>query len=207
MQRLWPVVVPVLLASFVWAGWAYQRKVSKGGFWSMPDEEKITFFMRMPEGTDIRVVSETMEKFEALVLPLDPGVTMKTQVFGNSAFMEVEYEDELKQGPIPYFHRNALVELADNTGGSRIYIGGFSDQPYFRGGMMGNSSNSLIKLTGYNSKRLNESVRSKSSKATDASESRASLRTRVGARPSSKRPWSRCEETRWLPKAWRSAMS
>jgi HAE1 family hydrophobic/amphiphilic exporter-1 len=130
--------------------------VNKGGFWSMPDEEKITFFMRMPEGTDIRVVSETMEKFEALILPLDPGVTMKTQVFGNSAFMEVEYEDELKRGPIPYFHRNSLVELADNTGGSRIFIGGFSDQPYFRGGMMGNSSNSLIKLTGYNSKRLNE---------------------------------------------------
>jgi HAE1 family hydrophobic/amphiphilic exporter-1 len=37
-----------------------------------------------------------------------------------------------------------------------VYIRGFSDRPYFKGAFGGSALNSLIKITGYNSKRLNE---------------------------------------------------
>jgi len=48
------------------------------------------------------------------------------------------------------------VELADRTGGISIFIRGFADQPYFKGPFAGSSLNSLIKVTGYNSRELNQ---------------------------------------------------
>jgi HAE1 family hydrophobic/amphiphilic exporter-1 len=51
-------------------------------------------------------------------------------------------------------YRNLLTEQADVTGGSSVYIAGFSDQPYIKGTFGGNNDNSLIKITGYNSKIL-----------------------------------------------------
>jgi HAE1 family hydrophobic/amphiphilic exporter-1 len=37
-----------------------------------------------------------------------------------------------------------------------VYIRGFSDRPYFKGAFGGSALNSLVKITGYNSKKLNE---------------------------------------------------
>ena len=48
---LWPLLVPGLAALFYWGASVYQNDVIKGGFFRMPDQEKLIFYMRMPPGT------------------------------------------------------------------------------------------------------------------------------------------------------------
>ena len=154
--RLWPLLVPALAALFVWGGLVYQNDVVKGGFFRMPDDEKLIFFMRMAEGTDVEVTSETMLRFEGLLLPIHEGAEMRAIVFGNRAYMEVEFDDSLLATGIPLLYRSLLVERADATGGTAIYIAGFDESPYLKGNLSGSALNSLVKITGYNSKRLTE---------------------------------------------------
>lgn len=153
---LWPILVPALAALFYWGATVYQEDVIKGGFFRMPDDEKLIFFMRMAEGTDVRVTSETMLRFEELLLPIHEGAEMRATVFGNQAYMEVEFDDYLLTTGIPLLYRTQLVQLADATGGTAIFISGFDESPYLKGNLMGSALNSLIKITGYNSKRLTE---------------------------------------------------
>ena len=155
-QRLWWLVLPGVAALLVWGGFVYKDKVIKGGFWRMPDQERLIFYMRMPDGTDVRVTSETMLKFEQTLMPVKEGATMRATVFGNQAYMEVEFDDKLLRTGIPLLYRSLLMERADRTGGTAIYIAGFSDTPYIQGNLRGSALNSLVKITGYNSKRLTE---------------------------------------------------
>ena len=153
-QILWPAIA-VGLVALGWFSWhTYQDDVIKGGFFRVGQTERITCYMRMPDGTDVNVTSETFFKFEQALLPLEDGVRMRANVFGNQAYMTVEFEDELLRTPIPLYYRNLLTEVADLTGGSTIFISGFSDQPYIKGSFGGAALNSLIKITGYNSKTL-----------------------------------------------------
>jgi hydrophobic/amphiphilic exporter-1 (mainly G- bacteria), HAE1 family len=153
-QRLWPIPV-IGLVALCWFGWnTYDEKVIKGGFFRLPDQEKLICYLRMPDGTDVRVTSETFFKFESSLMPLEDGATMRANVFGNQAYMEIEFEDRLLATGIPMLYRNLLTEQGDVTGGSSVYIAGFSDQPYIKGNFGGSNDNSLIKITGYNSKIL-----------------------------------------------------
>ena len=153
---LWPLLVPALAYLAFWGLERYEEDVIKGGFWRMPDQETLIFYMRMAEGTDVRVASETMLRFEQLLLPIHDGADMRATVFGNQAYMEVEFDDALLRTGIPLLYRTRLVELADATGGTAIYIAGFAESPYLKGNLMGSALNSLVKITGYNSKRLTE---------------------------------------------------
>ncbi len=151
---LWPLLVPGLAALFYWGFTVYQDDVIKGGFFRMPDDETLIFYMRMAEGTDVEVTSETMLRFESLLLPVHDGAKMRSTVFGSQAYMEVEFDDYLLTTGIPLLYRSLLVELADQTGGTAIFISGFDESPYMKGNLMGSGLNSLVKITGYNSKRL-----------------------------------------------------
>ncbi len=155
-QRLWWLLVPGAVALMAWGFTVFEKDVVKGGFWRMPDQEKLIFFMRMPDGTDVRVTSETMLRFEKQLMPVRAGATMRATVFGNQAFMEIEFDDHLLRSGIPMLYRGLLTEEADRTGGTAIFIAGFSDTPYVKGNLRGSALNSLIKITGYNSKRLTE---------------------------------------------------
>jgi HAE1 family hydrophobic/amphiphilic exporter-1 len=75
---------------------------------------------------------------------------------GNRGIIRVNFEDELLMTEIPTKYRLLLVEVADATGGASVFIRGFSDRPYFKGPFSGSALNSLVKLTGYNSKKLGE---------------------------------------------------
>jgi len=153
-QRLWWLILPGVVVLMVWGWFIYDEKVDKGGFFRMPDQETLVLFMRGADGTDVRVTSETMLKFEQLLLPIHDGAEMNATVYGNQAYMAVEFDDNLLHSGIPMLYRERLVELADLTGGTTIYIAGFSDTPYLKGNFRGSVMNSLIKITGYNSRRL-----------------------------------------------------
>ena len=154
--RLWYVSVP-LLAGLFFFGWkVYDTKVIKGGFWRLPDPQELLFYMRMPAGTDITLTLETLIPFEEALEPIPEGARLRSTTWGNQAFFTVEFDDDLLRSEIPIYYRNVLTDVADKTGSASIYISGFSDTPYFKGSFGGSALNSLVKVTGYNSKRLRE---------------------------------------------------
>lgn len=152
----WWMVVPICVALFVGSWWAYDHKVIKGGFWKFPEEEELFLYLEMPSGTDLEVTSETLRDFEEELLPVPEGARMSSRAFGNQGILRVEFEEEMKKTPLPFHWRELLIAKADVTGGSSVFIRGFSDRPYFKGAFGGSTLNSLVKITGYNSKRLNE---------------------------------------------------
>lgn len=156
LQRAWWLVVPLSLAIFAGSWWVYDNKVNKGGFWRFPEEEELFLYLEMPSGTDLELTSETLRDFENELTPVPEGVRMSARAFGNQAIIRVEFEEELRQTPLPFYWRELLIAKADVTGGSSVFIRGFSDRPYFKGAFGGSALNSLVKVTGYNSKRLNE---------------------------------------------------
>jgi len=154
LQRTWWLAVPLLLVLIAYSFNVYDKKIIKGGFFQMPSQEELIMFIRLPDGTDIDVTSETVRAFEEQLEPFPEGVKANLQTFGNSAFLRIEFEEELLSTHYPMYYRELLTEQADKTGGSRIFIRGFSDQPYMKGSFRGSNLNSVIEFTGYNSKRL-----------------------------------------------------
>jgi len=154
--RFWiyPVIVTLALSYGAW--WAYDNKVTKGGWWQPRNQEELTVYLSRPVGTDVQLASETMKLFEMELLPLPEDVKMNVQAWSNNAYMRIEFEtDEVRYSAYPELFRNRLILLAEEMGGMFIFIGGFGD-PYFKGGFGGVQSNSTIMLTGYNSKELKQ---------------------------------------------------
>jgi multidrug efflux pump subunit AcrB len=150
------VVIPMLAGLFWWGWHVYDTKVIKGGFWRFPSQEELFLYLEMPSGTDIELTSQTLMGFENRLLPIPDGARMTSRVFGNQAVISIEFEDQLLKTPVPMHYRELLIDKADQTGGSSVFIRGFSDRPYFKGAFAGSALNSLVKITGYNSKKLNE---------------------------------------------------
>jgi len=155
-QRIAWLLLPACLALFVFGYHVYDKKVIKGGFWRFPAEEELFLYLEMPSGTDIELTSKTLLQFEQALTPIPEGARMVARVFGNQSFIRVQFSDSLRATPLPLYYRNLLIEKADQTGGTSVFLRGFSDRPYFKGGFGGSSLNSLIKISGYNSKRLME---------------------------------------------------
>ncbi len=153
--RFWFVPVTLMLALFAGTWWAYTERIHKGGFWQQQDREQLRLYIERPVGTDVVLSAETIQLFEDELMPVPDGVTMRTWAWENSAYMSVEFEPEMLRTAYPELFRNRLILLAEELGGMFIFIGGFGD-PYMKGGRGGLMSNSLVKLTGYNSRVLNE---------------------------------------------------
>ena len=156
LQRGWWAVIPILAVGFFFSWKIYDEKVIKGGFWGFRDPEEIFMYVQMPAGTQVNVTGAVLSRFEETLDPIPDGVRVQTTAFGNNGFMRIEFEDQVISTYVPTFYRELLVEQADKTGGSAIFIRGFSQSPYMKGRFGGSSMNSLIKLTGYNTKTLNE---------------------------------------------------
>ncbi|MGD8393870.1 MAG: efflux RND transporter permease subunit [Candidatus Eiseniibacteriota bacterium] len=151
--RFWWYPVTLMLALFAGGWWVFRNEIHEGGFWRQRDPEKLVCFLERPVGTDVVLSTETMRLFESELLPIPDGIHMKTWSFQNRAYMEIEFEPEMLRTEYPQLYRNRLIVLAEELGGMFIWINGFGD-PYLKGAGMGGLSNSLIKITGYNSKVL-----------------------------------------------------
>jgi HAE1 family hydrophobic/amphiphilic exporter-1 len=148
-----------LCAVLFWYGWTvYDTKVLKGGFWRFRSQEELFMWFEMPSGTDVEVVAESMYNFEKALMPIPDDVRMTTRCFAgvSGGWMRVEFEEHMLKTTVPLSYRALLIDQADRTGGASIFITGFSDRPYIKGGFGGSSLNSLVKITGYNSKKLSE---------------------------------------------------
>ena len=155
-QRLAWLVVPAVAGLLVWGTWfVYKDKVMKGGFWRLPDPTELFLYLEMPAGTDVRLATETLALFEDAISPVEPGVRMRSTTFDYRGFIRIEFDKKLLKTATPTYYRAVWVDLADRTGGVSIFIRGFADQPYFKGPFAGSALNSLIKITGYNSRQLN----------------------------------------------------
>lgn len=151
--KAWYLPVLVTIGVFVGTWYMFDEKVRTGGFWRPQPAEKLSLYLKRPLGTDVELSSATMQLFERELLPLPEGVHTRATAWGNEAYLEVEFDDEMMAGVYPELYRNKLILLAEELGGMTIYIGGFGD-PYFKGGGGGMQSNSTVRITGYNSKEL-----------------------------------------------------
>jgi HAE1 family hydrophobic/amphiphilic exporter-1 len=152
--RRWPFVLALAVLSMAASAWIYARKVDRGGFWRVPEEETLYLGVRLPEGTDVVLTSETLRRFEREILPVPAGVHARTQVWRNQGQLAIEFEGRTLYSELPLLYRARLIDMAEKMAGMGIYIAGFSDQSYVKGyfGMM--SLNSTIKISGYNSRFL-----------------------------------------------------
>ena len=157
-QRLWWLILPPTIAVILWGFLSvYPDKVIKGGFWRLPDLERLTLYLEMPPGMDLEYTAAIMQQFEDKLTPIPDGARMSATTFnGNQAYMSIEFSDSLRLTEIPLYYRELLVQQADITGGSSIVISGFSDTPYIKGAFGGSMLNSMVKLSGYNYKTLND---------------------------------------------------
>ncbi len=152
LRRWW--IPLLLLAGAVYGGiHLYRHEVAHGGFWQQQDAETLVLYLERPVGTDVILASETMKQFEIELDPVPAGVTVKTTSWDNRAYMRVEFEESMLRTEYPELYRNRLILLAEELGGMFIWINGFGD-PYLKGGGGGGMSNSLLRLTGYNSREL-----------------------------------------------------
>jgi hydrophobic/amphiphilic exporter-1 (mainly G- bacteria), HAE1 family len=155
-QKLWWIIIPVTVGVLVWGAHIYDNKVIKGGFWRLPNIEELVAYVEMPSGTDVRLTSETMLLFENALLPVKDGVQMRSTTWGNQAYLRVEFEKDVLRTEIPMLYRQLLMEEADKLGGTSVFISGFSETPYVKGSFGGSTLNSMIKITGYNSRKLQD---------------------------------------------------
>ncbi len=153
--RFWPIPIVLLLGLVAGGCYVYDTEIHHGGFWRQRDPEMLSIYIERPVGTDVMLSSETMKLFEAEMLPLPEGIHMKSWSVENRAYMQMKFEEEMLYTEYPELLRNKLILLAEEMAGMFIYIAGFGD-PYLKGGRGGMMSNSLIRVTGYNSKVLNE---------------------------------------------------
>jgi len=153
--RFWFIPTIGFAALIVGGIWIYQNEVDKGGFWRQQDRETLVCYLERPVGTDVLLSTETMRKFEQELLPVPDGIEMKSWSAENRAYMTVNFEEDMLKSEYPELYRNKLIILAEELGGMFIWINGFGD-PYMKGGRGGGMSNSLLKITGYNSKVLDE---------------------------------------------------
>ena len=155
-QRLWWVIVPLLGLLFFYSWGVYQHKVDKGGFFQSPDREQLFLFLRMPAGTRIENTSKVLQNFEDALKPIRDGAHVRLRCFGSAGIIEIDFDEDVVRSEVPLYYRAQLVSVADQTAGVVVFIRGFADTPYFRGNLRGSSGNSLIKITGYNSHKLDK---------------------------------------------------
>gem|GEM_PF-812387 len=153
--RFWYIPATLMVFMFCGCYYVFKEEIHQGGFWHRGDQEELQAYIERPVGTDVKLSTETMKLFEAELLPLPEGVHMKSWSWENRAYVNIEFEPELLYTEYPELFRNKLILLAEELGGMFIWIAGFGD-PYMKGGRGGGMSNSLIKVTGYNSKVLDE---------------------------------------------------
>ncbi len=153
--RFWYVAAILTLGLFTGTFFVFKDKIRTGGFWRPQPKEQIIVYLERPVGTDVKLSSATIALFEKEVLPLPEGAHMRSGAFGNRAWINLEFDDNLLTSVYPEMYRNRLITLAEEMGGMFIWINGFGD-PYMKGGRGGGNPNSTIRLVGYNSKELKQ---------------------------------------------------
>ncbi len=153
--RFWFVPAVLAIALFTGTFFVFKDKIRTGGFWRPQPKEQIVVYVERPVGTDVKLSSATIAMFEQEVLPMPEGAHMRSGAFGNRAWINLEFDDNLLASVYPEMYRNQFITLAEEMGGMFIWINGFGD-PYMKGGRGGGNPNSTIRLVGYNSKELKQ---------------------------------------------------
>ncbi len=152
--KLWWLVSLIALGSLAAGYYIFENKVSKGGFFRMPEREELIVQLRLPEGTDILMTYETAKRFEHELLPVPEGARVTMTAYRNYGSLNIRFDKKLMKSATPLQYRYALIDLAEKMAGMGIYIAGFDEQAYVKGFFGGIRNNSTIRVTGYNSMHL-----------------------------------------------------
>lgn len=126
-------------------------RVEHGETWSFGDWERTSIYVSMgfPPGTPQDIVDGVARQFEVLMTGRDGITSTRTYVWGESAFIYCEFDDDALGSGFALQVEAEVIALATTIGGaSRIWAGGISPEGYWKttssAGMM-----QTIELRGY----------------------------------------------------------
>ena len=127
-----PVIVTILLI----AGSVYVllAKVEHGQTWNFGyDRDYLYISYSFPPGTPQEIADEVASSFEDIVADRDGILSTRTTVYGESAVVFCQFEQEALADGSALLCESEAIALATTIGGiSRIYVGGVSPEGYWR---------------------------------------------------------------------------
>jgi len=157
----WVFVIVILLGSLYGSYTLFDKYVTKGRIWRSygPSREFLSVSMRAPTGSDLEVMEDLVDRFEAKLLPLYQTGQIEdfeTSISAQYAGIRISFPDDIVRQGMPYLVKDQLSVFAGLlAGGMQISVTGFGD--YFSAGSIGSFSYSdRITLLGYNYLRVKE---------------------------------------------------
>lgn len=155
------MVIIILVPVFAFSYWKFDTNVTKGRIWRAygSSREYLNVSMSAPTGSDLDVMEDLVNKFEAKLLPIYESGQIEdfeTSISSRYAGIRISFPEDMIRRGIPYLLKDQLSVFAGLlAGGMRISVTGFGD--YFSAGSFGSSSYSTrIKFLGYNYLRVKE---------------------------------------------------
>lgn len=147
------VIVPVILA-FIFSQRLFYKNVSFGRFFSWYQKQRLTVWVELPAGSTFEDTKKTILQFEKLALSKPYPKEVKTEIYGNSARMSIEFPPKIEFSAYPYMLKQELIQLATNMAGIGIGVSGFDPQGYYYSPSAGSFLPYSIVLKGYDFERL-----------------------------------------------------
>ncbi len=165
----------------------FQDEIDSGGFsFFFNRDDRVTTFIRMPEGAELDTADEVIRQFEEPLMDVKGYRDVSVRVFDTMAIMEVSFDSEMLASPFPLALKSKLISIAQGFAGVGLYVAGISSDDNYSSGSTGYESyNSNIRVMGYNYKDLMDYAeklerqvkRSRRVKTTKLETSRRSFRT------------------------------
>ncbi len=142
------ILIPIGLL-FFFSAKIFYKNVSFGRFFSWYQKQKLEVWVSLPPGASFEDTKKTILQFEKMVLSQPYKKEVKTEITGNTAFMEVEFPREVEFSPKPYILKQELIQLATNMAGIGIGVWGFDPQGYYYSPSVGSWLPYSILIRGY----------------------------------------------------------
>jgi len=134
----------------------FVEEIDSGGFsFFFNRDDRVSTFIRMPEGAELETADEVIRQFEEPLLNVEGYRDVNVRVFDTMAIMEVSFDSEMLASPFPLALKSKLISIAQGFAGVGLYVGGISSDDNYSSGSTGYESyNSNIRVMGYNYKDL-----------------------------------------------------
>lgn len=149
------VIIPIIIVLIVSFN-TFKEEVSFGSFFGWRTSDASQVRLTFPSGAEFSDVRETILKFEALADSKSFDKEIATSIDGRYAGMYITYPEEIEATALPLQLEQELIGMATNLAGIGVYVGGFSQEPYYYNPDTGTYTPYQIQLRGYNYEKLLE---------------------------------------------------
>jgi HAE1 family hydrophobic/amphiphilic exporter-1 len=147
------IILPIIIILF-YSFNLFKEEVSFGRFFSWYSDEKVTVWLRFPEGSEFEEVRKAILDFENVALSKNYKKEINTSIYPRQAHMTITFPPEVEATAYPVQLKQELVGVATNLAGVGVMVSGFDQEPYYYSPDTGSHLPFSIRLSGYNFERL-----------------------------------------------------